>query len=418
MGKLKTFAAALAAAGILATGLHQLPTASARAGAPVTQVAFKTAVTPKALSAQVKKGLAWLASHQLDNGAWGQGDEAGGMRSGGRASAVKDSSSVADTAMALLAFHRAGHTAQQGEYAKNVRRGIEFIVGEVERSDADSLFITQTRGTRVQSKIGTYVDTFTALMILLEAKGTMADAAANARVEKSVSKILAKIEKNQRKDGTWDNQGWAPALTQSMASKGLNRAAQAGEKVDGDTLRRVEEQAQKSYDGRGFSKDGTAGVDLYGAAANTSAMRDSATTRQQREDDLKKKVAEAKTEDDRKRYGAELAAGQKARASAEGAEKALLERLADPAFVRGFGNNGGEEFLSYMLMSETLVVKGGAEWKKWDDAITSLVNNVQNQDGSWTGHHCITGRTFCTATALLVLMGDRTPVPVAGAMRG
>ena len=23
--------------------------------------------------------------------------------------------------------------------------------------------------------------------------------------------------------------------------------------------------------------------------------------------------------------------------------------------------------------------------------------------------HCITGRTFCTATALLVLMGDRTP---------
>ena len=37
---------------------------------------------------------------------------------------------------------------------------------------------------------------------------------------------------------------------------------------------------------------------------------------------------------------------------------------------------------------------------------------MQNEDGSWTGHHCITGRTFCTAAALLVLMGDRTPVPV------
>jgi hypothetical protein len=37
---------------------------------------------------------------------------------------------------------------------------------------------------------------------------------------------------------------------------------------------------------------------------------------------------------------------------------------------------------------------------------------VQNQDGSWTGHHCITGQTFCTAAALLTLMADRTPVPV------
>ena len=34
-------------------------------------------------------------------------------------------------------------------------------------------------------------------------------------------------------------------------------------------------------------------------------------------------------------------------------------------------------------------------------------------DGSWAGNHCITGRTFCTATALLVLMGDRAPRPDA-----
>ena len=38
-----------------------------------------------------------------------------------------------------------------------------------------------------------------------------------------------------------------------------------------------------------------------------------------------------------------------------------------------------------------------------------MVGKVQNEDGSWTGHHCITGRTFCTAAALLVMMGDRTP---------
>jgi hypothetical protein len=103
---------------------------------------------------------------------------------------------------------------------------------------------------------------------------------------------------------------------------------------------------------------------------------------------------------------------------AEAAETALVGRLGDDAFVRGFGNNGGEEFLSYMLIAESLVVKGGAEWTKWDQQVTALVNQVQNDDGSWTGHHCITGRTFCTAAALLVLMADRAPVPVAGKIKG
>jgi hypothetical protein len=90
-------------------------------------------------------------------------------------------------------------------------------------------------------------------------------------------------------------------------------------------------------------------------------------------------------------------------------ERALVARLSDQRFVQGFGNNGGEEYLSYLLISETLVQSGGAEWARWDAAISKLVGGVQNEDGSWVGHHCITGRTFCTAAALLVLMGDRTP---------
>ena len=45
--------------------------------------------------------------------------------------------------------------------------------------------------------------------------------------------------------------------------------------------------------------------------------------------------------------------------------------------------------------------------------MTENLERMQNADGSWAGHHCITGRTFCTATALLVLMGDRAPEPSA-----
>jgi hypothetical protein len=413
MRKLKILAAALAAAALLGGTSQLVP--RARANAPEVQVAFKTAVQPKALSAQVKKGLDWLARHQLDNGAWGQGDESQAM---GRGGTMRDASSVADTSMALLAFMRAGHTAARGDYRKEVRRGLEYVLSEVESSDAASLYVTQVRGTRVQGKIGTYVDTFTALMVLTEAKGTL-DASGNARIDRALAKVVAKIEKNQRKDGTWDNQGWAPALTQSMASKGLNRAAQAGEPVSDQTLQRVEEQAQGSFDTRGgFSGAGTAGVELYGAAASTSAIRESANTRDAREDDVRRKMERATTAAEKAQYEGELRAAQKARGAADSAEKGLLRRLDDPSFIRGFGNNGGEEFLSYMLVSEALVVKGGDEWRKWDASITRLVNGVQNQDGSWTGHHCITGRTFCTAAALLVLMADRTPVPLASKVRG
>jgi len=88
-----------------------------------------------------------------------------------------------------------------------------------------------------------------------------------------------------------------------------------------------------------------------------------------------------------------------------------VAKLDDKQFVNGFGSNGGEEFLSYLNIGESLFQKGGADWEKWDKSMTGNVNNVQNADGSWSGHHCITGRTFCTAAALNVLTIDRSPLP-------
>jgi hypothetical protein len=386
-------------------------------GEAAIAVGWKTAVTPKKLSTNVDQGLHWLAAHQLDNGAWGQGDEAETMGHG--MDNLRAVPSVADTSMALLAFLRAGHTPARGEYQDQVRRGFDYLLAQIEAADSDSLLVTQTRGTRVQMKIGTYVDTFASLMVMTEAKGRLADAAANRRLDQAIAKVLAKIQKNQREDGSWDNQGWAPVLTQAIAGKGLNRAAQSGEKVDDKVLARIEKNNEQQFDsatGR-FATGATAGVGLYGGAAGASAARDSANTREAKEEVLKHRIATTTAPAEKAQYQAELAAGQRAQRHADSAQKALLEQVDNDAFIRGFGSNGGEEFLSYMLIAESLVVKGGADWEKFDVSITALVNQVQNQDGSWTGHHCITGRTFCTAAALLVLMADRAPVPIAGQLR-
>jgi hypothetical protein len=120
-----------------------------------------------------------------------------------------------------------------------------------------------------------------------------------------------------------------------------------------------------------------------------------------------------KLEENLKKNKERLAAIKDNREALERAQQAVLARMQDKAFVAGFGSNGGEEFLSHLNIGESLVAKGGADWEKWDKQMTENLNRIQNQDGSWTGHHCITGRTFCTSAALLVLMVDRCKTPVA-----
>ena len=71
--------------------------------------------------------------------------------------------------------------------------------------------------------------------------------------------------------------------------------------------------------------------------------------------------------------------------------------------MEGFGSNGGEEFMSYLMTGEGMLMQGDNDWKKWYDMMEGKLVNIQNQDGSWNGHHCITSPVFCTATCLLIL---------------
>jgi hypothetical protein len=181
----------------------------------------------------------------------------------------------------------------------------------------------------------------------------------------------------------WDGQGWAPALAHACATKGLNRARQAGLQVRDDVLAKAEGNAASAVTGgMAFGGEGAAGVALYAGAKNIAILQDSVNSNRAR-------IAEV-----RQAAGKDLARFEEAEAAHGAAQQAMVNRLDDQQFVAGFGSNGGEEFLSYMNISESLVVKGGAEWQKWDAKMTENLNRVQNQDGSWTGHHCITGRTF------------------------
>jgi hypothetical protein len=198
--------------------------------------------------------------------------------------------------------------------------------------------------------------------------------------------------------------------------------------VKDETLARADKQAASGLDlktggfgaaaGMGAAAPSDAGVGIYNSAAKNSSLQDSVNTNRLREVDAKRVLADTKASKEEKTKAQKdldhFADVEKANQAAVGG---LVKKLDDKQFIAGFGSNGGEEFLSYMNISETLLVKGGGEWQKWDKQVTENLDRIQNKDGSWAGQHCITGRTFCTASALLVLMADRAPVPLAAKIK-
>jgi hypothetical protein len=59
------------------------------------------------------------------------------------------------------------------------------------------------------------------------------------------------------------------------------------------------------------------------------------------------------------------------------------------------------------MTGESLVIGGNNDWKSWYEKMSGRLVQIQNTDGSWNGHHCITSPVFCTATCLLILSIDK-----------
>jgi len=350
-----------------------------------TGEAQKRSIEVGPLAAAVDKGAKWLASVQGADGGWGQdGGGASNVRQGERLES--SGNDVANTAVAALALLRAGK-----QYQPNVERAMAFILQRVESSPAKGLAITDMQGTQIQRKLGPYIDTFLTSMLLAELDGTLSKAQ-NARVRQGLEKCVAKIEQNQKGDGSWNIAGgWAPVLGTSLASRSLYAAQQKGVKVKGEAMELAENYTLKALDssvdsvrlsssasvrvagGGGGSLESAGGVGLYQSAQALEQL--------------------SRTDKDRTKNARQIGV--------------IRRQLADAKFVEGFGSIGGEEFFSYLNVSDSLKRAGGEEWKKWHSQITQKILKLQNSDGTWAGHHCITGRVAVTSAAILNLAVNR-----------
>jgi len=340
------------------------------------------------LSTAVDKGARWLASVQGADGGWGQdGGEASSARPGERLES--SGNDVANTAVAALALLQAGR-----QYQPQVERALAFILQRIEASPADGLAITDRQGTQIQRKLGPYIDTFLSSMLLSQIDGHASTPALNARVRKALQKTVAKIEKHQQADGSWNIAGgWAPVLGTSMASRSLFEAKNKGVAVNAAALERAEEytvsalQTARSGVGRGVGGGVAAGGGGGSLAAPAEAAGVALYQNAQALEQLSRTTA------DRVQNAKQIGA--------------IQSRLTDAAFVGGFGSMGGEEFFSYLNISDSMKRVGGDGWSKWHTAITQKIVGLQNSDGTWAGHHCITGRVAMTSAAILNLTVDR-----------
>ncbi len=332
----------------------------------------------------VSKGLKWLVSTQGKDGGWGQdGGETSYVRQGERLES--NGNDVANTAVVAEALLHTGTTATRGPYREPLRRAVDFILKHVEQSPAAGLAVTDLTGTQIQRKLGPYIDTFLTSKVLAELDGTMGDPQYNARVRQDLQKCVAKIENNQLKDGSWNVAGgWAPILGTSMASQSLAIAKQKGAANPQQALDKVEQYTMMASSaparptaaamaGAASTVEVSAGVPLYQRAQELEQL--------------------TRTEGDRRKNAAQI--------------KDITGQLSNDRFVTGFGSIGGEEFFSWLNISESLRRTGGPEWQKWNGETKAKLLKLQNEDGTWAGHHCITGRVAVTSAAILLLTADR-----------
>lgn len=355
-----------------------------------------------------RKSIDWLVSVQTDNGGWGAGSHANQH--------IKDATKVqtdpGTTAFASLALLRAGNTLKEGKHSENLKKALNYLVEIVAESSEEGDKITSITGTQPQVKLGQNIDATLCVQffirILPHAKH---DKQLENRISQALDKCLRKIQKSQEADGSIKGGSWAPVLQSAMANNALELAYNQGRDVDKKSL-----EKSRNYQKQNISTSGDvlsergAGVTLYSVAGNQRATAQEA---RKAKSYIDKAIKEGKikenapvTKDMLMKLDGITEDEAQNLSQAYQLNEVAVSKMQDDQVIAGFGNNGGEEFLSFMLTSESLVITGGEAWTNWKNKMNQMLQTIQNQDGSWSGHHCITSPVFCTAASILALTAE------------
>lgn len=359
--------------------------------------------TPTIIKSSIKEGLEWLEQAQLPDGGYG----AGFHSNQGEMNPHKVPADPATTAMVAMALLRTGSTLDKGPYSNQLAKSTNFLLEAMENAPPNQP-ITKLQGTQIQRKLGQNID----LVLTSQYLSNLLDYLDKndkryQRVFEAVNKSVDMVQTNMDDKGRVKGAGWAGVLQSAFATNALESAAAQGAWVDKDKMKKSIEYQGKNYDPvseKVETRDG-AGVMLY--AVSGSARANAKQARKAKEiiksnyksgvlDEIVVSYKNLKkvglSEEEALSLSTANDVYDSAKIKAQGAD-----------VMRGFGNNGGEEFMSFLQTGESLIISNDDTWTTWYDNVSANLTNIQNNDGSWNGHHCITSPVFCTATCLMIL---------------
>ena len=361
--------------------------------------------TPESVKRSVDLGLSWIIEAQQSNGGWGAGTH--------QRQHVRDPHAVetdpATTAMVAMAMLRSGIGLAGSTYSGNLRSALEYLLHAVEHAPPNSTNITSLTGTQIQTKLGSNIDVILTSQFLSNIQPhVVAFPDLLKRVKASQQVCVDKIEGAQEGNGSMAGSGWAGVLQSSFATNALEAAEAQGIEVDRKVLDDARQYQKNNYNPRtgDVNTDMGAGIVLYSV---TGSVRASAKEAREVEESINSARREGKlpqnaapSAENLEKIGYSKDKAIRYATAFEVYQSAKVEAQRDDV-LSGFGNNGGEEFLSYLQTGESMIINSDDDWQNWYDNMSGRLLKIQNNDGSWQGHHCITSPVFCTATCLLIL---------------
>lgn len=277
---------------------------------------------------------------------------------------------LACTSIVGLALLSEGSTPRVGRYARESERVLHGVLDLIQVRFGGP----PSEVTLVQRKIGRNADLFLAAIYLsevyYEAPGW------EREIRAALQKLVQKIGDSQGRDGTWGSDSWAPILGTVLGWESLRTASSAGLKVEGSSEK--------------------AGAALLAKLGEPPSEQESWMHAFYKEASSLRVLYSLDYRND-PRF--------------ERCVQKLLDTTQSERQV--FAMAGGEEYLSFYLVTECLIQNPRPAWKAWYPQVRDRLVEFQNQDGSWTGHHCITDRTFCTAAALLTLVAPQRQLSIS-----
>jgi hypothetical protein len=305
----------------------------------------------------IDRGIEWLVSAIRRNGSVGVD-----------VGAPPDLGCTAITGLALLSQ---GNTPTAGPHSQELNQILGYLLNTVEKMPDGSIPVENK--TLVQMKIGRHAPTFLMALFFSQVYGEAGEE--EPAVKRALERLVVAIGANQQKDGTWGNESWAPVLGTVLGWESLRGSASVGLDVQGSAKLAGDALLKKMQE----RNDVEVLSWMFNFYKETASLRALYSLGYYDDPSFQECV-----------------------------RRVLLLPTSEP---RLFSEAGGEEFLAFYLISECMLKQREDSWASWYPVVSEKIMHIQNRDGSWSGHHCITARTFCTAAALLTLQAPNRCLP-------